>query len=62
MKMNDTVYVLTGIIKDLTNKRDYWLAKISADNTDETNRSYDDTAYGLQLAINLVNNEIRELM
>ena len=58
MKMTETEYILTGIIKDLERKRDYWLSKISASNSEESNTSYDDTAYGLQLAINLVKDEL----
>ena len=61
----DTIDEITGkleeIVSELNFKRDYWLGKISAANGDETNASYDDTAYGLQLAINVITRELREL-
>ena len=61
----DTIDEITGkleeIVSELNFKRDYWLGKISAANSEEANASYDDTAYGLQLAINVITRELREL-
>jgi hypothetical protein len=59
--MNEIKSTLEEIIGELEFKRDHWIGRISASNSEEANASYDDTAYGLQLAINVVTRALREL-
>lgn len=59
--MNEIKSTLEEIVSELEFKRDHWIGRISANNSEEANASYDDTAYGLQLAINVVTRALREL-
>lgn len=59
--INEINSTLEEIVSELEFKRDHWIGRISANNSEEANASYDDTAYGLQLAINVVTRALREL-